>query len=227
MDYIYGKLNYETILKTYTAMPTSTADVFIDNDKNIISANVKRTPGTLTITKGANKDVIASFNGEKDTKVNLDEIDPYRGIETDTTTTSINTIDNTIAVDVKRTKGTIRFEKDGLPIDDSEFDGSSDTLVVIPQTLINCESEDNTINLSTEYVANHQLNVRAQVNKVPNKLTINLPDGSVKQFDGSSATSVTLRKSYGKEETYNKQEIDKKISEEIEKAITDAIGGSY
>lgn len=70
MNYLYGKLNKELERIQYSGEDTDTIDISIDNDSNIIKANVIRTPKTLII-----KDNISGaydrFNGSYDVSVEI------------------------------------------------------------------------------------------------------------------------------------------------------------
>lgn len=199
MDYIYGKLNVEKILKEYTAdnLAEGTADISIDNTKNKISAKVNRTPGKLVITKSINgneKKELVSFDGSVDKEINLDEVDTYTGVETETSKPTIDTENNTIKVDVKKTPGKIRFEKANKLITDDlgnpiEFDGSKDITLDIPETLFEEMDSDTFEFIKVDNTTNK---IQASVLKVPHKLTINNPDGSIDVFDGSENVSVAI-----------------------------------
>lgn len=58
MNYLYGKLNKELERIEYSGEDTETIDINIDNENNIIKANVIRTPKTLIIND--------NISGEKD-----------------------------------------------------------------------------------------------------------------------------------------------------------------
>ena len=199
MDYIYGKLNVEKILKEYTAdnLAEGTADISIDNTKNKISAKVNRTPGKLVITKSINgneKKELVSFDGSVDKEINLDEVDTYTGVETETSKPTIDTENNTIKVDVKKTPGKIRFEKANKLITDDlgnpiEFDGSKDVTLDIPETLFEEMDSDTFEFIKVDNITNK---IQASVLKVPHKLTINNPDGSIDVFDGSNNVSINM-----------------------------------
>lgn len=192
MDYIYGKLNIEEILKEYAAKSTDTVDLSIDNTQNIISAKVKKTPGKLTITKNISpteRETILEFDGSQNKEINLAEIDMYSGLETDTSIVTIDTENNTIKSDVKKTPGTLSFQKADLLLEET-FDGSKDVTVKIPETIFHGISRDNTINFETEDFSNI---IYAEVNKVPNKLTI-IENSEQLNYDGSNEVSVDLTK---------------------------------
>lgn len=195
MDCIYGKLNYEKIIKEYSVESNdeyNTIDLKIDNNKNTISAKVNRTPGKLTITKNitpTERETILEFDGSQNKEINLAEIDMYTGLETDTSIVTIDTENNTIKSDVKKTPGTLSFQKADLLLEET-FDGSKDVTVKIPETIFHGISRDNTINFETEDFSNI---IYAEVNKVPNKLNI-IEDLEQLNYDGSNEVSVDLTK---------------------------------
>ena len=194
-DCLYGKLNSETIKKEYSAEETETVSLSIDNVKNKISARVKKTPGTLKITKSVNageKRTLVEFDGSESKEINLDEVDAYTGIENETSRTVVDTEHNTIDVEVKRTPGKIRFEKGGKILTDHlnrevEFDGSEDTTLHIPET-----SFETTETFETIYDETTN-RVKGNVLKTPGRLIINNSnDGTANIFDGSSEVSINL-----------------------------------
>lgn len=70
MNYLYGKLNKELERIEYSGEDTETIDINIDNENNIIKANVIRTPKTLIINDNISgeKD---RFNGAYDVSIEI------------------------------------------------------------------------------------------------------------------------------------------------------------
>lgn len=227
MDCIYGKLNYEKIIKEYSVESNdeyNTIDLKIDNNKNTISAKVNRTPGKLTITKNitpTERETILEFDGSQNKEINLAEIDMYSGLETDTSIVTIDTENNTIKSDVKKTPGTLSFQKADLLLEET-FDGSKDVTVKIPETIFHGISRDNTINFETEDFSNI---IYAEVNKVPNKLTI-IENSEQLNYDGSNEVSVDLTKYAFKDDIPSLQDLPQFTNKlEIDLSYTPSLNG--
>ena len=70
MNYLYGKLNKELEYVKYSGEDTDTVNITVDNNDNIIKADIVRTPKTLTIHNNI-YDSYDSFNGAYDTLIEL------------------------------------------------------------------------------------------------------------------------------------------------------------
>lgn len=133
-EFLYGKLNSETIIKQYTSVESPTLKLYIDNKQNTISGQVlvaPKTLGSLRI-KMAGELVGESFNGSKDVEIN---IPPLVLDKSDTETADIDlSDDNThLRVNVKRVPSKLIINKSNEKI---EYDGSSEVEITLSDDIL-------------------------------------------------------------------------------------------
>ena len=162
-EFLYGKLNSETIIKQYTSVESPTLKLYIDNKQNTISGQVlvaPKTLGSLRI-KMAGELVGESFNGSKDVEIN---IPPLVLDKSDTETADIDlSDDNThLRVNVKRVPSKLIINKSNEKI---EYDGSSEVEITLSDdVLARVDELDSNLNVISDNVAVNTVDIEGVKN---------------------------------------------------------------